>query len=144
MPENKNVNERLPSRRAVVGGVAGLGVALPLLAACGSSSNPGSSSNTTTSSGPLGKTSEVPVGGAKIFTAENVMVSQPAKGDFKAFSTICTHQGCPITVLKGNEIQCTCHQSKFKVTDGSVVQGPATKPLSELKVTVAGDEISVS
>jgi Rieske Fe-S protein len=143
VPDNENVNERLASRRAVVGGVAGLGVALPLLAACGSSSNPGSSSNTT-SSGPLAKTSEVPVGGAKIFTAENVMVSQPAKGDFKAFSTICTHQGCPITVLKGSEIQCTCHQSKFKVADGSVVQGPATKPLTELKVTVAGDEISVS
>ena len=142
MTDNENVNERLASRRAVVGGVVGLGVALPVLAACGSSAN--KDSRNSNASGPLGKTSEVPVGGAKIFTAENVMVSQPAEGDFKAFSSICTHQGCPITVLKGSEIQCTCHQSRFKVTDGSVVQGPATKPLSELKVTVSGDEISVS
>ncbi len=86
------------------------------------------------------------MGGAKIYTAEKVMVSQPTSGDFKAFSTICTHQSCPIKQLNeaDKEIECNCHHSKFSITDGSVKQGPATKPLNELKVTVSGEDITVS
>ena len=74
------------------------------------------------------------------------MVSQPTSGDFKAFSTICTHQGCAIKQLNAaqREIECNCHHSKFSITDGSVKQGPANKPLSELKVAVSGEEITVS
>ena len=38
--------------------------------------------------------------------------------------------------VDGGTINCTCHNSKFAITDGSVKQGPATKPLAakELKV----------
>ena len=39
----------------------------------------------------LGKTSEVPVGGGAIFKNEQVVVTQPAAGTFKAFSAVCTH-----------------------------------------------------
>lgn len=146
MSENESGNRNVASRRAVVGGFVGLGIGLPLVAACGSGSEGGStgSSGGTTSSGPIGKTSDVPVGSAKIYTSEKVMVSQPTQGDFKAFSTICTHQQCPITKLEGDEIECTCHFSRFKTSDGSVVKGPATKPLTELKVTTTGGEITVS
>ena len=86
----------------------------------------------------------MPVGGGKIFKAEKVMVTQPSEGEFKAFSTVCTHQGCPITKLDGDEIDCSCHGSRFSIADGSVVNGPATKPLEELKVTVKGDNLTVS
>jgi Rieske Fe-S protein len=84
------------------------------------------------------------VGGAKIFKAETVMVSQPSEGEFKAFSTVCTHQGCKITKMDGDEIECGCHLSRFAVADGSVAKGPATKPLEKLKVTVEGDNLTVS
>jgi Rieske Fe-S protein len=84
------------------------------------------------------------VGGAKIFKAEKVVVSQPNEGEFKAFSTVCTHQGCPMTKLDGDEIECGCHGSRFAVADGSVANGPATKPLEELKATVKGDGLTVS
>ena len=84
------------------------------------------------------------MGGAKIFKAEKVMVSQPSEGEFKAFSTVCTHQGCPITKMDGDEIECGCHGSRFMVADGSVANGPATKPLKELKATVKGDNLTVS
>ena len=141
------------SRRTVMSGIVGVGVGLPLLAACGSESSEGgagggdsakSGSGGASASGSLGKTSEIPVGGAKIFKAEKVMVSQPNKGEFKAFSTVCTHQGCPITQLEGDEIACGCHGSRFKVADGSVANGPATKPLAERKVTVKGENLTVS
>jgi Rieske Fe-S protein len=140
------------SRRTVMSGIVGVGVGVPLLAACGSDDSESSGSGggsdsgggSASASGSIGKTSEVPVGGAKIFKAEKVVVSQPSEGEFKAFSTVCTHQGCPITKLDGDEIECSCHGSRFMVADGSVANGPATKPLEELKATVKGDNLSVS
>jgi Rieske Fe-S protein len=131
----------VPSRRVVVGGLLGLGVGIPLLAACGSG---GGGDGGTTSSGQIGKTSEVPVGGGKIFQADKVVITQPTAGDFKAFSAICTHQGCVVAEIKGKDIDCTCHGSQFSITDGSVIKGPATKPLEALQVTVEGDELSVA
>ncbi len=147
MSENKPVSAGGASRRSVVGGIVGLGVGVPLVAACGSDGEKSDSDGgggTSTASGTIGKASEVPVGGAKIFTGEKVLVSQPSQGEFKAFSTICTHEQCAITQLKGEEIECGCHHSRFRVADGSVAKGPATKPLSELKVTVSGGNLSVS
>ena len=130
------------SRRALVGGLVGLGLGVPLVAACGSDG--GSTDGGTTSSGPIGKTSEVPVGGGTIFAADKVVVTQPTEGDFKAFSAVCTHQGCVVAEIKGQNINCTCHGSTFSTADGSVVTGPATKPLEPLEVTVSGDDLSVS
>jgi Rieske Fe-S protein len=133
-----------PSRRTfVVGGLLGLGVGVPLIAACGSSSS-GDGTATATTGGSLGKTSEVPVGGGKIFASQKVVVTQPTQGDFKAFSAICTHQGCVVAEVKGGDIDCTCHGSKFSIKDGSVVNGPATKPLQPLTLKVKGTELEVS
>ncbi len=131
------------SRRALVGGVVGLGVGVPLVAACGSGGG-GDGGGGATTSGPIGKTSEVPVGSGKIFAADKVVVTQPTQGDFKAFSAICTHQGCLVAKVEGQDIDCTCHGSQFSITDGSVVTGPATRPLASLQVTVKGGEITVA
>jgi Rieske Fe-S protein len=124
-----------------MGGLVGLGVGVPLVAACGSGGDGG---NGGTTSGMVGKTSEVPVGGGKIYQADKVVVTQPTQGDFKAFSAVCTHQGCVVAEIKGKDIDCTCHGSKFSITDGSVVTGPATKPLESLQVTVKGNKITVA
>ena len=142
MADNATSRAGDPSRRAVFGGMVGLGVGVPLIAACGSDDGGGDSGGTTAGKG--GKTSEVPVGGGKIFAADKVVVTQPTEGDFKAFSAVCTHQGCVVAEIKGEEIDCTCHGSKFSIADGSVLEGPATKSLEALKVTVSGNEISVA
>jgi Rieske Fe-S protein len=134
----------------MVGGIVGLGVATPLLAACGSGSSDagggsGSGGGTsTTSKGAIAKTSDIPVGGGKIFNAEKVVVTQPTSGDFKAFSAVCTHQGCVVAEIKGKDIDCNCHGSKFSITDGSVLNGPASQPLEKLTATVKGGEITVT
>jgi Rieske Fe-S protein len=85
----------------------------------------------------LGKASEVPVGGGMVFTDAKVVVTQPSKGQYKAFSAVCTHVGCLCNQVANGTINCPCHGSKFKITDGSVVTGPAPAPLAAKTVTVS-------
>jgi Rieske Fe-S protein len=86
----------------------------------------------------LGKAADVPVGGGKIFADKKIVVTQPAKGEFKAFSAVCTHQGCTVDEIKDGTIDCPCHGSKFKIADASVADGPASKPLPPAQITVSG------
>jgi cytochrome b6-f complex iron-sulfur subunit len=63
-------------------------------------------------------------------------------GAVYAISTICTHLGC-IVKATDNGFDCPCHGSKF-AKDGSVLKGPAPKPLPWLEVRhVSGDEFLV-
>jgi Rieske Fe-S protein len=105
----------------------------------------GGSGNGSAKSGPmgtvLGMASEVPVGGGKVYTAAKVVVTQPSKGQFKAFSAVCTHVGCLCNQVADGTINCPCHGAKFKITDGSVVAGPAPAPLPAAKVTVSGGKL---
>jgi ubiquinol-cytochrome c reductase iron-sulfur subunit len=60
-------------------------------------------------------------------------------GDYVAFSKICTHAGCPVSLYEQetSRILCPCHQSQFLITDGAKpVFGPATRPLPQLPITV--------
>ena len=89
----------------------------------------------------LGMAADIPVGGGKIYTTAKVVVTQPSKGNFKAFSAICTHVGCLCNQVADGTINCPCHGAKFKITDGSVVTGPATTSLATASVTVSGGKI---
>jgi ubiquinol-cytochrome c reductase iron-sulfur subunit len=58
-----------------------------------------------------------------------------AYGEYVAFSKICTHAGCPVSLYEQetSRILCPCHQSQFDVTRGAKpVFGPATRPLPQL------------
>jgi Rieske Fe-S protein len=88
---------------------------------------------------PLGLASDVPVGGGMVFTAAKVVVTQPTKGEYKAFSAVCTHVGCLCNQVANGTINCPCHGAKFKITDGSVVTGPAPTPLAAKAITVTTD-----
>jgi len=112
--------------------------------ASASSSAPAASSSASAASGSASvAAADVPVGGGVILKDANYVITQPTKGEFKAFSKICTHMGCPVAeVVK--TINCKCHGSKYSIEDGSVVNPPATKPLAESPVTVSGDKVVVS
>lgn len=147
-----------PARRTVVAAVGAAGLAVALTA-CGSSDD-GSSGSSDTQAGAnasgggsgsgsgagtaLAKTSDIPEGGGKIFKDQNVVVTQPAAGTFKAFSTKCPHMGCAVSSIAKGVIVCPCHGSQFSVEDGSVKKGPATSGLSAEKVTVSGDSITLA
>ncbi len=160
-------------RRAVLRGAAALG-AVSLLAACGGggekkdtaapaqngtdappvggtdTKTPSAEASETPAGGSsgggkvLGATSEIPVGGGKTFEDEGVIVTQPTAGDFRAFTSVCTHTGCTIYETEGGTMNCGCHGSKFSDKDGSVVKGPADAPLAKKSVTVKGGNLTLA
>ena len=87
---------------------------------------------------------EIPVGGGKIIDAIKVVITQPTAGDFKAFSAVCTHQGCTVSSVSGGTINCACHGSTFDIATGAVTSGPATKALPAKTVTVGADGITIT
>ncbi|MER5398426.1 Rieske (2Fe-2S) protein [Streptomyces sp. NPDC002599] len=118
-----------------------------LLAGCSEYGDKNSSSDESpkASSGQqLATTSDIPVGGGTVFKDQKVVVTQPAKGDFKAFSAVCTHQGCLVDKVADGTIDCPCHGSKFGVEDGAVKAGPAPRPLPAEKITVQGNSIRLA
>ncbi|MFJ9350064.1 Rieske (2Fe-2S) protein [Streptomyces sp. NPDC101237] len=124
---------------------------------CGSNNGSSSSSSASASaaesapasaSAPGGKalaqTSQIPEGGGMIFKDQKVVVTQPTKGEFKAFSAICTHEGCTVAQVADGTIDCPCHGSRFHIADGSVAHGPATRPLPAESITVSGNSITLA
>jgi len=149
------------SRRHALGGVAGVGLGLPLLAACagddssatdpagspgastgGSPSTDSGSSGGSGASAAFASTADVPVGSGAVFPDEGVVVTQPTEGEFLGFSITCTHQGCPVDSVSDAGISCPCHGSVFDLTSGAPTAGPATSALGAVQLTVDGDEIS--
>jgi len=89
----------------------------------------------------LTTTAQVPDGGGRIIDGKNIVVTQPEAGSFKAFTAVCTHQGCIVSTVSGGTINCPCHGSRFSIKDGSVVNGPATQPLAAIAIKVEGTSI---
>jgi Rieske Fe-S protein len=158
-----------PDRRVVIRGAGAVGLAAvggTVLAACGSDSTAGATAGDTSTGGPSGGPSsaattttttaggsggsegvakaDIPVGGGTIVAATKTVITQPAAGEFKAFSSICTHMGCPVASVADGTINCNCHGSRYDIATGAVKRGPATKPLPAKTVTVKGDQITVT
>jgi ubiquinol-cytochrome c reductase iron-sulfur subunit len=59
--------------------------------------------------------------------------------DHVAYSKICTHAGCPISLYEQqtHHLLCPCHQSTFDMArDAKVIFGPAARPLPQLQIGV--------
>lgn len=128
---------------AVSGGIAGFFVARHSDAA-GSKSIAAAANGygpTSTPADVLTTVAKVPAGGGIILGSAGVVLTKDTAGNIHAFSATCTHQGCRVSSVSGGTINCPCHGSRFSVTDGSVVQGPATRPLPPVAVRVQGDQI---
>lgn len=137
------------SRRVVFAGAGAVGAAA-VLAACGSDEDSGDGSGRPGPGTRLASTSDVEVGGGLILEDAELVLTQPTEGTFKAFSSICTHLQCPVTqITEDSLIRCTCHESRYSIEDGSVVEAaqgsgltPETQdPLPEVAIEVDGDSI---
>jgi nitrite reductase/ring-hydroxylating ferredoxin subunit len=150
-------------RRRLLGCTALLGLTGPLLVACGSddpepsaqeSEEPSATPEETEPSdgGSGGKpglvaVAEVPVGGGVVLTGQKIIVTQPTEGEFKAYTSVCTHQGGAITSVNDGRMTCSLHGSQFAIEDGANLAGPnggpagSVDPLPEIPVAVEGDQV---
>jgi Rieske Fe-S protein len=87
---------------------------------------------------------KVPVGGGVILGKEKVVVTQPAPDDVRAFSAVCTHQGCTVNNVADGRIDCPCHGSSFDAATGAVRNGPATRPLTKVAIVVRSGKVFAS
>ncbi|MBO4256003.1 Rieske (2Fe-2S) protein [Streptomyces griseorubiginosus] len=131
---------RAPSRRTVLRGaaltpVAGLG--LTACSAAGGVTAPA----TPTAPVELADDSGIAKGSAELYRDHNLVVSRGENGSLKAYSTICTHAGCPINKLEGTTLVCPCHGSEFDARTGKVLRSPATEPLHALPVATRNGKI---
>ncbi|MET9773726.1 Rieske 2Fe-2S domain-containing protein [Streptomyces sp. NPDC006367] len=129
MPGRPVPSRRTVLRSAALTPVAGLG-----LAAC----SPGDDGAAPKPTGPveLGADGEVAKGATRLYRDQNVVVSRAEDGSLKAYSTICTHAGCPMKKLEGTKLVCPCHGSEFDARTGEVLHAPASTPLTELRAEV--------
>jgi ubiquinol-cytochrome c reductase iron-sulfur subunit len=64
------------------------------------------------------------------------------KNDHVAYSKICTHAGCPISLYEQqtHHLLCPCHQSTFDMAnDANVIFGPAARRLPQLRLDIDAD-----
>lgn len=63
-----------------------------------------------------------------------------------ATTDICTHEECIISdnfYLEGEEVECTCHGSRFDIKTGENTVPPAAEPLKTFKAKVQGQDVLV-
>jgi Rieske Fe-S protein len=142
------------SRREVLYSI-GLGAAVTIIPACGSSTEDddggGVAAGVATMCGTdlCFKISENPDlqadGGIAFFAqvpGKKMFVQRVGEG-FLALSSICTHAGCSVSFDGESKFNCPCHGSQFNA-DGTVSRGPAGRPLTSFDATVAGDDVTIA
>ncbi|MGP9649033.1 ubiquinol-cytochrome c reductase iron-sulfur subunit [Glutamicibacter sp. 287] len=152
------MNGSIPPTRRNLLGAAGAAGTIVALTACsgGSSSEPAISASEAPS--PTGEgqivlgTAELPENGKA-----EVIVRGPASGKdlgvllyradastVLAYSNICTHQGCAVgTDTDEANFYCPCHGSRYAYQDGTVLGGPAPRPLVRYAAAIEGENILV-
>ncbi|PSK91786.1 secreted protein [Murinocardiopsis flavida] len=130
------------TRRRVLGAAGAAGAAAVGAAACATPEEDRPTPHDKLHGTVVAQTGDVPEGGGTVIVKSKLVLTQPAKGDYKAFSAVCAHAGCTIQEVKEN-IHCLCHGSEFDLATGDVLEGPANKPLEPLDVTVEGTDITL-
>jgi Rieske Fe-S protein len=132
-----------------------LGSVLP---ACGSSSPtspsgggsapPLTSVNGTLSAGRVSVTVDASsplntVGGAALIRAagNSYLASRTSQDIVTVLTAVCTHEQCTVEGFRNNQYVCPCHGSTY-TTSGSVVNGPATRALTQFPSTLANGVLS--
>lgn len=95
---------------------------------------------------PVASAGEIPVGGVKLFQyplpGEQCILVRTGDNDYVAYSQKCTHLSCAVyySQQKG-DLVCPCHEGHFSIRDGSVLQGPPTRPLPAVKLERRGNQL---
>jgi Rieske Fe-S protein len=159
--------EKVPRKDFIrLGAAVGLGVAgSSVLVACGGGGEAaqdggkktkkeeqaaGGASTTSPSVGagdPIVDAAFIPAGLAFSFnlaeTGKPAVLVHLQDESWAAYEAVCTHKGCEVAYqLESGRLGCPCHGSVFNPAQGgAVVQGPAQRPLQEIKVDTKGGKV---
>jgi Rieske Fe-S protein len=127
-----------------VGGVAGAVVAAAARDDDADNANANAYGHQDTSAGSgsaLAAVDDIPTGGGLVLEDAKVVLTKAEDGTVRAYSSICTHQGCPVDKVADGRISCPCHGSQFEADTGEVAKGPASRPLPSVAVAVRDGEV---
>jgi Rieske Fe-S protein len=94
----------------------------------------------------VARAGEIPLGGVKLFrypvSGEQCIMVRTGEHHYVAYSQKCTHLSCAVYYSQeNNRLECPCHEGYFSINDGSVLQGPPTRPLPVVILKRRGEEI---
>jgi nitrite reductase/ring-hydroxylating ferredoxin subunit len=89
---------------------------------------------------------EIPVGGVKLFTYptqdDHCILVRTAENEHVSYSQKCTHLSCAVYYSReNNRLECPCHNGYFSIADGSVLQGPPSRPLPRIVLEARAGEL---
>ena len=94
----------------------------------------------------VAKVGDITPGGMAAYEVDgNPVAVANVDGQFFAFSNVCTHRGCQLSdgQLDSVNVICPCHGSRFDITTGAVITGPATVAIKTFDLEVVGDDLLV-
>lgn len=87
----------------------------------------------------IGEPADFAYGPPSFLADEKIYVFREREKGFSVASAVCTHLGCTVNYFQSDQhFHCPCHGSIFS-PNGTVVHGPAPKPLPWFEVTLARD-----
>jgi nitrite reductase/ring-hydroxylating ferredoxin subunit len=92
----------------------------------------------------VARAGEMPVGGVKLFryAGEQCIMVRTAADSYAAYSQKCTHLSCAVYYAREhNRLECPCHKGYFSLRDGSVLQGPPSRPLPRVVLQRHGQDL---
>ena len=94
----------------------------------------------------VARAGEIPIGGVKLFDypgpKDQCIMVRTGADSYVAYSQKCTHLSCAVYYSQPhNRLECPCHEGYFSIKDGSVLQGPPTRPLPHVVLERRGDDL---
>ncbi|MBO3129504.1 Rieske 2Fe-2S domain-containing protein [Dermatophilus congolensis] len=144
LEQRQSAENRDMDRRTVLRGITGLGVSaatITILAACGASQPAAPKVDQAAVIAAVKKAvseGKAPVGGAAFIEDPALVVTQPKKGSYMVFSSVCTHDGGIIDQMSDDgKLVCPKHGAQYDPATGQPVAGPAPAALQKFDVPVA-------
>lgn len=70
---------------------------------------------------------------SRLNNGEPILIIRLSRKEFAAYSALCTHKGVEVRLPKNGEIVCPNHGSRFRVADGTVIDGKTIEPLKKFE-----------
>ena len=94
----------------------------------------------------IARLGEIPMGGVKLFRYSNAneqcLLVRTGEDNYVAYSQKCTHLSCAVYYSRDdNQLICPCHNGRFSIRDGAVIQGPPTRALPHVVLERQGEDL---